>query len=517
MYLDEFKGLLSAFENPTLRSKLNETFARFIALIQNAKYIIISDADLDDFSLSIFDSYFNIKVTKIEYTHKKLAGRVGNINTEYESFIHNLLQDLKHKKKVFSPSQSSEKSKKVFESVKIHNENKKLNLKAVLITGNYTELIGYENPYPENNAVLKQHILENFNYFCQTCDYITYTSTITSSVSYDKTTFDKCYAITSGQSNLYRSFVQQLLWIRHVKEMEYEFFVDNRLLKQKFVLPYSYEHCEKVIRTSHRVKNMTIDEIETLKILQCTIPKIDIAKGIKHYEPFAEHVCIHNMKEKLDSKTYYFQMLCSLLEFHGFELNIINGDYDITQNTIEAILIGNDKENLKFHKCRIKRFFNNHIDLELVRLVVYNKGFVRKYMNQKRLLNKLVSRNLEDDEDYEKINFNKLIKDTDIRGDMEAKLQYYVNKILTIMKFKSIFDVMTEVDTEIAMQALRDNVEWFRQLYQLHHSEYEKEKRIEDMPSVHWTDKRWREYINVALNNEYGICLYCSISTHVKS
>ena len=95
----------------------------------------------------------------------------------------------------------------------------------------------------------------------------------------------------------------------------------------------------------------------------------------------------------------------------------------------------NDKENLKFHKCRIKRFFNNHIDLELVRLVVYSKGFVRKYMNQKRLLNKLVSRNLEDDEDYEKINFNKLIKDTDIRGDMEAKLQYYVNKILTIMKF----------------------------------------------------------------------------------
>ena len=289
---------------------------------------------------------------------------------------------------------------------------------------------------------------------------------------------------------------------------------------------------------------MTIDEIETLKILQCTIPKIDIAKGIKHYEPFAEHVCIHNMKEKLDSKTYYFQMLCSLLEFHGFELNIINGDYDITQNTIEAILIGkekydeqkqkycediinsddvkseneyqnlkgnknlNDKENLKFHKCRIKRFFNNHIDLELVRLVVYSKGFVRKYMNQKRLLNKLVSRNLEDDEDYEKINFNKLIKDTDIRGDMEAKLQYYVNKILTIMKFKSIFDVMTEVDTEIAMQALRDNVEWFRQLYQLHHSEYEKEKRIEDMPSVHWTDKRWREYINVALNNEYGICVF---------
>ena len=90
---------------------------------------------------------------------------------------------------MFSPSQSSEKSKKVFESVKIQNEKKKLNLKAVLIIGNYTELIGYENPYPENNAVLKQHILENFNYFCKTCNYITYTSTLASGVSYDETTF----------------------------------------------------------------------------------------------------------------------------------------------------------------------------------------------------------------------------------------------------------------------------------------------------------------------------------------
>ena len=78
-----------------------------------------------------------------------------------------------------------------------------MNLKLVLITGNQPELVGYEKPYPDNNALLKQHVLANFNYFCSTCNYITYTSTITSGVSYDEKTFDKCYAITSGNSNSY--------------------------------------------------------------------------------------------------------------------------------------------------------------------------------------------------------------------------------------------------------------------------------------------------------------------------
>ena len=73
------------------------------------------------------------------------------------------------------------------------------------------------------------------------------------------------------------------------------------------------------------------------------------------------------------------------------------------------------------------------------------------------------------------------------------------------MKCQSIFDVMTQVDTGITMQVLRDFVAWFRQLYQLHHLAYEKENRIEDMPSSEWTNKQWREYINVALNKEYGI------------
>ena len=39
----------------------------------------------------------------------------------------------------------------------------------------------------------------------------------------------------------------------------------------------------------------------------------------KHYDKFAEHVCINNLKEKLDTQAYFFTMLCNLLEFNGLK------------------------------------------------------------------------------------------------------------------------------------------------------------------------------------------------------
>ena len=293
LYLDEFKGLLTAFENPTLRPKLNLTFAVMKKLIQNAKYIIISDADLDDFSLQIFETYFNKTVTKIDYTFKKLAEREVVLNTDCFQFVTNILTDLENGKKLYSPSQSCDKIMEIFEQIKSYNVTKDLNLKMVLVTGNYTELVNYENPFPNNNTALKQHVLENFNEYCKTCDYIAYTSTITSGVSYDEKTFDKCYAYTSDKGNSYRAFVQQLLRIRHIDSKTYEFYIDSRLeerTRDLIYVPYEYEYCRKLIRTSHQLKNMSIDEINSMRMLECCVPEIDENEN-SHYNAFVELVC----------------------------------------------------------------------------------------------------------------------------------------------------------------------------------------------------------------------------------
>jgi len=130
-------------------------FAQMIYLITNAEYIVICNADLDDYLLSTFESMFNRKITKIEYTYKKLQGRTCHMTKKYESFVNDLLKDMKQRKKLSSPTQSSEMSKQIFKTVNIYNEKEKMNLKLVHITGNQTELVGYENPYPDNNALLK--------------------------------------------------------------------------------------------------------------------------------------------------------------------------------------------------------------------------------------------------------------------------------------------------------------------------------------------------------------------------
>ena len=114
LYLDEYKGLLTAFKNPTLRSKLNLTFAVMRKLIQNAKYIIVSDADLDDFSLQIFESYFNRTVTKIDYTFKKLADRKVIMNTDSHQFVNFIMTNLEKGHTLYSPSQSCEKIMEIF-------------------------------------------------------------------------------------------------------------------------------------------------------------------------------------------------------------------------------------------------------------------------------------------------------------------------------------------------------------------------------------------------------------------
>ena len=544
LYLDEFKGLLASFTNPTLRSKLGETFAQMIYLITNAEYIVISDADLDNYSLNIFETMFNKKVTKIEYTYKKMKGRKCHMTGKYESFVNDLLKDLDHKKKLFSPSQSAELSKQLFETVKIHNDKKETNLKLILITGNYTELVGYENPYPDNNASLKQHVLENFNYFCSTCDYITYTSTITSGVSYDDKTFDKCYAITSARSNSYRSFVQQLLRIRHVNSNEYEFFLSKgtKGSGSRIAPLYSYSYCEQLIRTSNEIANMTIDEIESLKILQCDIPKIDIHNRERHYNKFMEHVCINNMKERLDSKVYYFSMLCDLLEFHGFEIEFMNDDFKITTNTLETIETGkdkyndkkeqmyidiagaddikseeeyenlkrkhclNDEEYLKMTKRRIERKFNSCISPELVWLSFEKKHDMYLYKNQLGVLRKLNFINMNTLSD-ERDDFDTFLKSTDMQGEMQPKRQYYCNKILSVIGFSSIFDIMTRVNKRDVMQKLRDNIEWFQKMYQLHRVSYQKTTRINEPPCIEWTDEQLKYHVNTALQKEYGVSI----------
>ena len=110
-------------------------------------------------------------------------------------------------------------------------------------------------------------------------------------------------------------------------------------------------------------------------------------------------------------------------------------------------------------------------------------------------------------EEDERDDFNTFLKDTDMRGEMQVKRQYYCNKMLTLIGFSTIFDIMTRVDKNDVFQRLRDNIEWFQKMYQLHRVSYQKADRTNEAPCIEWTDEQLKQHVNTALGKEYGVSL----------
>ena len=90
---------------------------------------------------------------------------------------------------------------------------------------------------------------------------------------------------------------------------------------------------------------------------------------------------------------------------------------------------------------------------------------------------------------------------------MQPKRQYYCNKILSVIGFSSIFDIMTRVNKRDVMQKLRDNIEWLKKMYQLHRVSYQKTTRINEPPCIEWTDEQLKYHVNTALQKEHGVSI----------
>ena len=66
------------------------------------------------------------------------------------------------------------------------------------------------------------------------------------------------------------------------------------------------------------------------------------------------------------------------------------------------------------------------------------------YKNQLGVLRKLTFMNMSTLSD-ERDDFDTFLKNTDMQGEIQPKRQYYCNKILTLIGFSSIFDIITRV------------------------------------------------------------------------
>ena len=162
-----------------------------------------------------------------------------------------------------------------------------------------------------------------------------------------------------------------------------------------------------------------------------------------------------------------------------------------------------DKEYHKLIKHVIKRIFNNHINVSLVRMLFEKKTIAKKYINQYRLFKQLIN----EENNHIENDCSMFINDIDTHSETYMQREHYCKMLLSVMGFSSIFDVMTKVNTSDALKALRNNMLWLREWYKFHQMWYEYGKSADDTPCIEWTDQRLRQYINTALRIEYGVSI----------
>ena len=121
---------------------------------------------------------------------------------------------------------------------------------------------------------------------------------------------------------------------------------------------------------------MSINEINNMRILECCVPEINANENM-HYNPLIKNICVHNLKEKLDNKTYFVKCLIKILQFHVMKITYSDDNNKLDYAKGEAI----DNEHDAYAYNKIKKY-NRIEDNEYNRLnktqLIYDKDYMKK-------------------------------------------------------------------------------------------------------------------------------------------
>ena len=214
-------SLNTAFSNPTM-NRQGHVIATFVSLVKNVEMITLCDADLNDEVVHEYEEISERNFYCIDYSHRKLEGRVCKFRTFKLAQFSAMERDLLNNPAIVYTSQSVKACRRAFKHAKNTIPNKKL----VLIMGNICEIVGYDELYPANANERKEYMLNHLGEF-ENCDFLATTPTITSGVSFNKKDhFYRVYGYIMNSSNSHRSYVQQINRIRYPITTEYDIYVN---------------------------------------------------------------------------------------------------------------------------------------------------------------------------------------------------------------------------------------------------------------------------------------------------
>jgi hypothetical protein len=476
IYLDEVSALFSyILTSTTLKDKRTNIINILITLLNNASYVLCTDADVNDVVLSMFDQ-LKIKYHLIENTYKNIKD-VKAVEYDNKQILINRMQDLLlDDKKIICCFDSKAEMDLTVQRLKNFCEDNELDnqLNNFLI---YSSTIGDEKDFLNINDRWKSK-----NIF--------FTPKITIGISFDNKEPREVFLIARGNSINAFGYVQQISRCRNISKLHYYVVKKYQYLKYDSPADVS-EYYKELLKDYSYIQNNICTNTQTDDI------NTDISDNmkLKEFENSNGIYLDHKTKEWKFNDSLYNQLFFIheysdnvirsapreqfrwMLEDKGYQIKYNNDTIDDKEIKEIKKEIGECKEELDEDLDLMNRraLYNKESSLTDAEKKIREDAVRRaKYLNinfMKKADKKKYAEYLVDDKVFTHFCTYKLLMDSEAKLNQkiadELENDYYVmnaksllTKIKLIKQLEGILDIKTlDIDTNVDVERFDEKVE----------------------------------------------------------
>lgn len=362
LYIDEMSFLLNYLvDSSTLNTKRIAVHKRLCSLIKNAKYILCTDANMNDMCLELLKQlnvpfYFlqnNIKIDRGK------AVRHENI----ESIIEKMQQDISNNKKFFGVFDTRKQMEIVIETLTNYSKTNKHKFKFKA----YSSETGDKKDLLNVNKTWKNR-------------YVFYTPSVTIGVSYDVKDNRNVYLFSESCTVNANTLVQMSARCRNINTLHY--FSKVRYSNNKF------ETINDVKRYYNGIVNDNEEFYDKSKnVIECNQTYYDVKKGKEIMREDIFNVLFYwNMFYESNMRSAYREYFEHRLKISGFTINHSKSNKDSKNENTKLIIKKSIKDAKKTIKSRKDQSINNALLNDIETLDISEKRMRNDMMTKANII-----------------------------------------------------------------------------------------------------------------------------------
>lgn len=418
LVLDESESIFEQFSSG-LNKNFNRSWANFQYIINNAKNVICMDAHLSDRTFNMLkhmridkENKYNQK-REIFFHHNQYQNCTDDtfhITRNKTNWYAKLYHDISVGNVVAVPINSLNEAKIIERNIK----NRFPECRVGIYSG--------ETPY----STKREHF-SNVDEYWSEYDVVIFTPTVTAGVSFERSHYDKIYALFTDVSCGVETCMQMLYRVRDISQYEYNICLDVH----GNGLPTDTEKIKELLYYSRENLFRDFDSSQLSY-------EYDIKGEIKYYNTDYFELWLQNMKFTNMSKNSFAKRFINYLHIMGCVLNILEFETD-------------DEQNIKAENKAI----NKEIKIEKRESVATAKDLNMEELIQ--LQEKLVDTN-NDIEMSERFSYEryKLRRDYNWSGKIDTEFATKYMDTKTIRHFKNVKRILHEEDVEESLNKIKE-------------------------------------------------------------